>query len=310
MPEDRAFIPGPPRDVVGYEGDPPKVTWPGGARLAISLVVNYEEGSELSIGDGDQTREAGGPSYFPLTTRDLGVETHYEYGSRCGYWRLLDVFDEQDVKCTFYACAVALERNRDAAKEMRLRGHDVMSHGWRWEDVTLLSREEERDHIRWAIDSITETTGERPVGWYCRYGPSVHTRELLVEEGGFLFDSDAYNDDLPYWVMVGDRKHLVVPYSLAINDIKFDWGFFGSPAEFEKHLKMNFDRLYKEGETRPRMMSIGLHMRIAGHPGRAQALSNFIEYAKSFPDVWFAKRIDIANHWVANHPDTVLPPQG
>ncbi len=292
---------GPARDLMGYEGNPPKVTWPGGARIAISLVVNYEEGSELAIGDGDATREPGGPADWPLTKRDLAGESMYEYGSRAGYWRLLDIFDELDVKCTFYACAVALERNRDAAREMRGRGHDVMSHGYRWEDVSLLTREQERDHIRRAIASITETTGERPLGWYCRYGPSVNTRELVVEEGGFLYDSDAYNDDLPYWTMVGEKKHLVIPYSLASNDGKFNWGAFGSPADFEKYLRANFDRLYKEGRTHPRMMSIGLHLRLTGHPGRAQALYNFIEYARSFPDVWFARRIDIAEHWIANH---------
>ena len=307
MSEAKAPIPGPPRDVVGYEGAPPKVIWPNGARIAISLVVNYEEGSELAIGDGDTTRETGGPDYWPITKRDLGVETHYEYGSRVGYWRLLDVFDELDVKCTFYACAVALERNRDAAREMRKRGHDVMSHGWRWEDHTLLTRAEERDHIRRAIDSIAETTGERPLGWYCRHGPSVNTRELVVEEGGFVYDSDAYNDDLPYFTMVGETKHLIIPYSLANNDGKFNWGAFGSPVHFENHLKASFDWLYKEGETHPKMMNIGLHMRIVGHPGRAQALYKFIEYAKSFPGVWFARRIDIANHWIANHQDTLLP---
>ncbi|MGR3805672.1 allantoinase PuuE [Marinibacterium profundimaris] len=305
----RSPIPGPPRDVVGYEGAPPKVSWPGGARIAISLVVNYEEGSELAIGDGDATREPGGPPYWPITERDLGVETMYEYGSRVGFWRLMDVFDEQDVKCTFYACAQALERNRDAAAEMRPRGHEVMSHGWRWEDVTLLTREQEREHLLRAIDSITETTGERPLGWYCRYGPSVNTRELVVEEGGFVYDSDTYNDDLPYFVKVDGNKHLVIPYSLANNDMKIHTGWMGSPVEFERHLKSAFDRLYKEGATHPRMMSVGLHLRLAGHPGRALALANFIEYAKSFPDVWFARRIDIANHWIANHPDTVQPIQ-
>ena len=160
---------GPPRDLVGYEGQPPKVSWPGGARIAVSLVVNYEEGSELAIGDGDATREPSGPAGWPLSKRDLAGEGHFEYGSRCGYWRLLDIFDEQQVKCTFYACAVALERNRDAAREMRKRGHEVMSHGYRWEDVSLLSREQEREHIRLAVKSIEETTGERPLGWYCRY---------------------------------------------------------------------------------------------------------------------------------------------
>jgi allantoinase len=294
-------VAGPPRDLVGYEGAPPVVTWPGGAKIAISLVVNYEEGSELAIGDGDMTREPSGPEDWPLTKRDLAGEGAFEYGSRAGYWRLLDIFDEQDVKCTFYACAVALERNRDAAREMRVRGHDVMSHGWRWEDVSLLTRDEERDHIKRAINSITETTGERPLGWYCRYGPSVNTRELVVEEGGFVYDSDAYNDDLPYWTLVDGRRHLVIPYSLASNDIKFNYGAFGSPADFEKYLKANFDQLYKEGRTQPKMMSIGLHMRIVGHPGAAQGLANFIEYAKSFPDVWFARRIDIAQHWIDHH---------
>ena len=201
-----------------------------------------------------------------------------------------------------------LRLRRGARAQPRCRAGDAAArprrharHGWRWEDVSLLSREEERDHIRRAVESIAETTGERPLGWYCRYGPSVHTRELVVEEGGFLYDCDAYNDDLPYWTMVGAKKHLVIPYSLATNDGKFNWGAFGSPADFEKYLKANFDRLYKEGATHPKMMSIGLHMRLVGHPGRAQALANFIAYAKSHPNVWFARRIDIARHWMAHH---------
>lgn len=292
---------GPVRDLIGYEGNPPKVTWPNNARIAISLVVNYEEGSELAIGDGDATREPSGPASWPLTKRDLAGEGLFEYGSRCGYWRLLDIFDEQQVKCTFYACAVALERNRDAAREMRKRGHEVMSHGYRWEDVSLLTREQEREHIRLAVESIAETTGERPLGWYCRYGPSVHTRELVAEEGGFVYDCDSYNDDLPYWTEVKGKKHLVLPYSLMNNDGKFNFGAFGSPLDFQKHLKASFDQLYKEGATHPRMMSIGLHMRVAGQAGPAQALSNFIEYAKTFPGVWFARRIEIARHWMANH---------
>ena len=229
------------------------------------------------------------------------METMYEYGSRVGYWRLLDIFDELDVKCTFYACAVALERNREAAREMRLRGHDVMCHGWRWEDVALLTREQEREHIRLAVKSIEETTGERPLGWYCRGRPSTNTRELVVEEGGFLYDSDAYNDDLPYWEMVGEKKHLVVPYSLVNNDGGFGNGAFGPPNEFEEHLRYTFDRLYQEGATTPKMMNIGLHMRVVGHPGRAKALHDFIKYAQSFPGVWFAKRIDVAKHWMEHH---------
>jgi peptidoglycan/xylan/chitin deacetylase (PgdA/CDA1 family) len=285
--------------MVGYNGKPPKVVWPDGAKVAISLVVNYEEGSEKAVGDGDPVGEGGALVDWPVGKRDLALESLYEYGSRAGFWRLMDIFDELDVKCTFYACAVALERNRDAAKLMRANGHDVMSHGWRWEDHHLLTRDEEREHIRMAVESITETTGARPDGWYCRYGPSVNTRELLLEEGGFTYDSDSYNDDLPYWTEVSGKKHLVIPYSLAANDGKFQ-NSYGSPKDFEDYLKGNFDRLYKEGETTPKMMSVGLHMRLAGRPGRAQAVYNFIEYAKSFPGVWFAKRGEIAQHWYDN----------
>jgi peptidoglycan/xylan/chitin deacetylase (PgdA/CDA1 family) len=273
--------------------------------VAISLVVNYEEGSELAVGDGDSAPERGvseAANYpWPEGVRDLAAETMYEYGSRAGFWRLMDIFEELEVKSTFYACAVALERNRDAAREIRKRGHDVVSHGYRWEDVTLLTREQERDHIVRAIRSIEETTGERPVGWYCRYGPSVHTRELLVEEGGFSYDCDAYNDDLPYWTVVNGKRHLVIPYDIVANDANFSTGLIGPPREFEEHLRYDFDRLYKEGATHPKMMSIGLHMRLIGQPARAQALYNFISYAKSFPDVWFARRGEIADHWIQNH---------
>ncbi len=293
--------PGPPRDLVGYEGDPPHAGWPGGARIAISLMVHIDEGAERAVGDGDGVREPSGPDDWPLSKRDITGEGAFEYGSRAGVWRLLDVFDEHDVKCTFCACAVSLERNMPLARVLRTRGHDVMAHGWRWEDVSLLSREEESDHISRAVLSITATTGERPLGWHCRYGPSVNTRDLLVEEGGFLYDSDTYADDLPYWTKVGSRRHLLIPHTLANTDDKFSFGAFGSPADFEKHLKANFNRLYKEGERRPKMMSVGLHPRIVGHPGPAQGLANFISYAASFPDVWFARRIDIARHWIDQH---------
>ena len=299
-------IPGPPRDVVGYNGKPPRVTWPGGARIAISLVVNYEEGSELAVGDGDANPERvlseSAVRPWPAGKRDLAMETMYEYGARQGFWRLMDIFDEHDVKSTaIYFVDDNFVGNRKAARAIREKGHDVVSHGYRWEDVTLLTREQEREHIRLAVKSIEETTGERPLGWYCRYGPSVHTRELVVEEGGFVYDSDAYNDDLPYWTTVNGKKHLVIPYSLVNNDSRFGSGHFGPPEDFEEHLRYTFDRLYKEGATHPKMMSIGLHMRIAGHPARSEAVSKFIAYAKSFPGVWFAKRIDIARHWQENH---------
>jgi allantoinase len=298
-------IPGPRRDVVGYGGQYPKVTWPNGARVAVSLVVNYEEGSELAVGDGDtrteRTLSEVAPMPWPEGRRDLAMESMYEYGARAGFWRLMDIFDQFQVKSTFYACAVALERNRTAARLIREKGHDVVCHGYRWEDVSLLTREQEREHIRLAVESIAETTGERPTGWYCRYGPSVHTRELVVEEGGFDFDCDAYDDDLPYWTMVGDRKHLVIPYTQVNNDTRFTHGHMGSPEAFEEHLRYTFDRLYKEGAHHPKMMSIGLHMRVAGQPARAQAVAKFIEYAKSFPEVWFARRFEIAQHWREHH---------
>lgn len=293
---------GPPRDLVGYNGKPPSVVWPNRARVAISIVVNFEEGSERAVGDGDSVAEPGGAEITATSApkpgqRDLAMETMYEYGTRAGFWRLLALFEAQDVKVTFFSCAVALERNPDAAREIPAHGHEVCSHGYRWEDPNLLTRQVELERMRLAIESIETTTGQRPRGWFCRYGPSVNTRELLVEVGGFTYDSDAYNDDLPYWVQVSGTKHLVVPYTMDANDMKFGRGYFGPPSDFEEHLKYTFDRLYKEGETNPKMMSIGLHMRLAGRPARAEAVDRFITYAKSFPGVWFARRIDIADWW-------------
>ena len=239
---------------------------------------------------------------WPAGKRDLAMETMYEYGARVGFWRLMDIFDEHDVKSTFYVCAVALERNRKAAREIRERGHDVICHGCRWEDVTLLTREQEREHIRLAVKSIAETTGERPLGWYCRCGPSVNTRELVAEEGGFVYDSDAYNDDLPYWTMVGDKKHLVDP--LLAGQQRF--ALRRRRISARPRISRSICATPSTGSTRrarpiPKMMSIGLHMRLAGHPARSEAVYEFIAYAKSFPDVWFAKRIDIARHWQENH---------
>jgi allantoinase len=279
---------GPARDLVGYAGSVPAVRWPGGARIAISLVLNIEEGSEVAVGNGDDANETGLAEvpavYSSSGQRDLAIESMYEYGSRAGYFRLAAVADEFRVPVTAFACAVALEKN------------PVVSHGYRWEDVTLLSREEERGHIRLALESFDRTLGFRPEGWYCRYGPSVHTRELLVEEG-FRYDCNSYADDLPYFTDVNGTRHLVIPYSLNNNDGKFSSGEFGSPREFSEHLQYEFDMLYAEGATAPRMMSVGLHLRLAGHPARTKALRDFIRYAQSFPDVWFATRTQIADAW-------------
>lgn len=287
----------PPRDLIGYGKNPPAVEFPGSAHVAINLVVNYEEGSEYShfLGDGENDSLTEVQYPFPPDVRDLATESMYEYGSRVGIWRLLRLFEELEVNGTMFACAEAFERNPDVALEAKRLGHDLVSHGYRWEEHWRLSREEEAKRIRIAVESFEKTWGSRPNGWYCRYGPSVHTRELLVEEGGFLYDSDAYNDDLPYFVEVGEKRHLVVPYSLTYNDIQGT----RSPGDFLEYLKRGLDELWLEGSRgRPKMMSIGLHPRLVGQAGRANALREFIEYAQNKGKVWFARRDDIAKTWM------------
>ncbi len=291
---------GPVRDFVGYGQSIPKVQWPNGANIAINLVVNYEEGSEYSFDrDGENDVHVESSYNFPVDVRDLSRESMYEYGSRAGIWRLMRLFDELDVPCTFYACADAFEKNPEVAKYARTAGYDLLSHGLRWNEVWRYSREEERNNIRLAIESFERTWGERPRAWYCRYGPSVNTRELVVEEGGFVYDSDAYNDDLPYYVPVGEHQQLVIPYSLTYNDLKGST----SPAEFSDYITRAFDELWHEGENGyPKMMSIGLHPRVVGQAARTNALRQFIEHAQQKGKVWFTRRIDIANHWLEHHP--------
>ena len=293
-------VPGPKRDLVGYGRTPPKVRWPNGARVAVSLVLNYEEGSEYNHSDGDGRNDGLTEMIYAVDPkyRDLCAESVFEYGSRAGVWRVERLLTDLGIPITFYACAVAMERNPDVCAWLREAGHEPCSHGWRWEEQWRLTPEEEREHIRMAVESLTRTCGERPLGWYCRYGPSVATRELLVEEGGFVYDSDAYNDDLPYYVDVGGKQHLVVPYSMTYNDAKFGvLPGYGSPADFLDNLKRGFDQLWDEGETHPRMMSIGLHPRLIGQASRIHALREFIEHALKKGDVWFTRRIDIANWW-------------
>lgn len=287
------------RNFVGHGRQPPRAPWPGGARIAVSLVLNYEEGSEQAIGDGDPRGEALGEAARDPQPgeRDLAMESMFEYGSRAGVWRLLRAFDERRVPATIFATAVAVERNPELAAYLASAGHEVCCHGYRWEDVSRLGEAVEREHIARAVASLTRTIGRRPLGWYCRYGPSVHTRRLVVAEGGFEYDSDSYADDLPYFVDVGGRPWCVVPYSLETNDMKFWRGGFGTAAHFFDYLKDTFDCLYREGATTPRMMSVGLHCRIAGRPGRAVGLERFIDHAAAQPGVWFARRIDIARAW-------------
>ena len=299
---------GPQRDLIGYGADRPTTGFPEGKRLAISLVVNYEEGSERSFAMGDSDQEAlteWGQYPFPPDIRNLAMETMHEYGSRVGVWRLLDMFKRHDVKSTFFACAVAFEHAPEVARAAVAAGHEICSHGWRWEEVYRLTEEEEREHIRLAVESFERTCGKRPLGWYCRYGPSVRTRRLLVEEGGFLYDSDSYNDEVPYFEDVGGTRHLVVPYASDANDITFWLGNgMATAQQFETYLRDTFDVLYAESEHYPRMMSVGLHCRVIGRPGRAPSLERFIEYAKGFDGVWFATREEIARSWLEVHGET------
>jgi peptidoglycan/xylan/chitin deacetylase (PgdA/CDA1 family) len=288
-------VPGPPRELVGYGEHAPRVRWQDEAKVAVQIVVNYEEGSEKSFAMGDQVNDILYELPFAVEgQRDLAVETMYEYGSRAGIWRLFRIFDQADIPVTFFAAAVALERNPAVAEKLARRGDEAAGHGYRWSNHFEMSRDEEREAISRAVASIEKTTGKRPEGWYCRE-MSVNTRELVVEEGGFFYDSDTYNEDLPYWTKVHGRNHLVVPYSLVVNDARYIVGTgFGSPEHFFETAKASLDRLRNDGDDLGRMMSIGLHPRITGNPARADALARFIEYAQGFEDVTFMRRIDIA----------------
>lgn len=294
------------RDMIGYGATPPDPKWPGGARLALQIVMNYEEGSEYSIPDGDGVSETylsevPGAGLGP-GKRDLIVESIYEYGSRAGFWRLMRIFAERKLQVTVFGAALALERNPQAARAIRDAGYEVCSHGYRWVGFQNMDEAQEREEMRKAVASLERTIGERPYGWYCRYAPSENTRRLVVEEGGFLYDADAYNDDLPYWVKVGEKDHLVIPYTLDVNDMKFAVApGFTSPSGYFEYMRDAFDVLYREGATQPKMMSVGLHTRLAGRPGRAAALERFLDYVLEHDDVWICRRVDIARHWIANH---------
>lgn len=291
------------RDFIGYGENPPNIVWPNKAKIAISVVVNYEEGSEYSLLDGDTHHETNNevPSPVPLNQRDLFNESFFEYGSRVGVWRLLNLFERYGVKTTFYCCAVALERNPEVARAIVERGHEVCGHGYRWQEYHSMDRDSELDSIRRTVESLERTTGVRPVGWFTRYGPSLNTRELVAGEEGFIYDSCSMNDDLPYFVRVNEAPWLVLPYSFETNDARFWRGGLVSVNDFFEYLKDTFDCLYEEGQSSPKMMSVGLHCRITGRPARSRAVQRFLEYASGFPDVWFARRDEIASHWLSNY---------
>jgi putative urate catabolism protein len=290
------------RDLAGYGARPPDPRWPGGARLALSFVLNYEEGGERTPLEGDPESEAflhevvGAPP--TVGRRNLNTESMFEFGSRAGLWRVHRIFAKHGLPLTVYAVGQALERNPAAARAMVEAGWEVASHGWRWIDYAETAEEDEQAHMRRAIEAIERACGVRPVGWYTGR-ISENTRRLVVEEGGFLYDSDSYADELPYWVEVAGRDHLVIPYTLDANDFKFLLpNGFVTAGDFFDYLVDSFEQLYVEGG---RMMSVGLHCRIVGRPGRAPALDRFLEHVKARDGVWVATRADIARHWHAHH---------
>jgi putative urate catabolism protein len=294
-----------PRDMVGYGRRLPDPKWPGQARLALQISLNYEGGGELNVLHGDSGSESMLTDIgFPAVkgARSMLVESSFEYGSRRGVWRLLRLFEERKIAVGILAVATALARNREVAAAMVEAGHEIVSHHYRWLDYQHVPLSVERRHVRLAVETLTEIAGVRPLGWMTGR-PSPNTRRLIVEEGGFLYDRDALNDDLPYWVEVAGRPHLVIPYSYETNDNRFDGNIaFATAADFFTYMKDSFDMLYREGENEPRMMSLALHDRLIGRPGRAEGLARFLDYVLRHDGVWICRGVDIARHWIAHHP--------
>jgi allantoinase len=292
------------RDLVGYgENSLPDVTWPNGSRLAVNFVINYEEGSEMSPRNGDSARETMSEANYKTEPgqRDLLQESVYEFGSRVGVWRILDALDRYETTATIFAIAQALEKNPEVARAFVARGYDMVSHGYRWVQHLGMEKEAERELIKKAVASIEKTTGQRPTGWFTRPLPSENTRSLLVDEG-FLFDCDSLADDIPYYTEVNGKQHLVVPYAMDINDIRFWKNTFFVAEDWFQYARDSFDTLYAESHTKPRMMSVGLHARVIGRPGRIKALERFLAYVRQFPDVWVCNRTELANHWLKEVP--------
>jgi allantoinase len=295
----------PKRNLVGYGARPPHPRWPGEARVAVQFVLNIEEGAELCILNGDDRSESylhelpGRPSR--TGERDLSVEGMYEYGSRAGVWRILELFRVRGLPFTAFAVGQALELNPEIGRALSAAGHEVAGHGYRWIDYRSVSEDEERRHIRLNIEVIERLCGKRPVGWYTGR-VSQNTHRLLYEQGGFLYTSDAYNDDLPYWLL-GSPAHLVIPYTLVNNDARYLLSNgFSSGEDFFHLLKDAFNLLWQEGAQHPKMMSVGLHGRISGHPARAMALARFLDYVQGHDSVWICRREEIARHWMSEHP--------
>lgn len=294
------------RDLVGYGRNPPPFSWPDGAKVVVNLVLVYEEGSEYSVLWGDDRNDGWGEYADPGVEppqRDLGTEAHYEYGSRAGIWRLARICDAAGIPLTVSATAVALELNPAVAEWMRERDHDLLGHGWRWTEAWRLSREAERAELQLAVETYVRVLGSRPFGWNCRGWPSANTRELLLEEGGFLYHSDVSADDVPYYDRTGVRPFLVVPYSKTYNDSRYLMNpGFASPKDFLETATMGLDELLREGDERRTMMTVAVHARWSGQAARAAALRQFVEHAQARPGVRFMRRLDVARWWLDQFP--------
>ena len=292
------------RDMIGYGSNELKISWPNNARIAVQIVLNYEEGAENCVLNGDKYSEVFLSEIIgakAVKGRHINMESLYEYGSRSGFWRLHKLFQEKKIPITIFGVGMALEKNPEVCKAIKKAGYEVASHGWRWIDYQNISKSEEKKHMKLVIKTIKKIFGTRPLGWYTgRCSPN--TRDLVFEEGGFLYDSDSYNDDLPYWETRNKKKQLIIPYTLDNNDMRFATNQgFNTGDHFFTYLKDSFDALYEEGKNNPKMMSVGLHCRLIGRPGRIQSLKKFLDYILSHKDVWICKRIDIANHWIKNY---------
>ena len=300
-----------PRDLIGYGPNPPRANWPGNARIAVQFVLNYEEGGESNVLHGDEYSEQFLSEIIgaaPYQDRHMSMESIYEYGSRVGVWRILREFQRRSLPLTVFAVATALQRHPDLTAEFQRLGHEIACHGLKWIHYQNVGIDIEREHMRVAVKIFQELTGEHPLGWYTGRD-SPNTRSLVVEHGGFLYDSDNYGDDLPFWTQVdlpnggAKQPQLVVPYTLDTNDMRFATPQgFNSGEQFFSYLKDTFGVLYREGEETPRMMSIGLHCRLAGRPGRFAALQRFLDHIEQYDQVWVCRRVDIAKHWHKYHP--------
>jgi allantoinase len=292
------------RNMIGYGAKGKSISWPNNARLALQIVLNYEEGGENCVLNGDKYSETFLSEIIgakAIKGRHISMESIYEYGSRAGFWRLHKLFKDKNIPVTIFGVGLGLEQNPEVCEAIKNGNYEVAAHGYRWIDYQDVKKSVEKKHMQQAIKTIKKIFGSRPLGWYTgRCSPN--TRDLVFDEGGFLYDSDSYSDDLPYWEKRGNKKQLIIPYTLDNNDMRFATNQgFNTGDHFYNYLKDSFDALYEEGKTSPKMMSVGLHCRLIGRPGRVQSLKKFLDYVLKFNDIWICKRIDIAKHWIKNY---------